>query len=102
MVADEQQSVCQYGSEKARISPAGGQPEARNAAGAAIAFFGADMGMAGIRSAVRPDDVVEALADTQVRMPMELKFSHIGGLAKTASGKALFKQWKEKLNQMQE
>ena len=74
----------------------------RNAAGAAIAFFGADMGMAGIRSAVRPDDVVEALADTQVRMPMELKFSHIGGLAKTASGKALFKQWKEKLNQMQE
>ena len=70
----------------------------RNAMGAAIAFFGAEMGLAGIRSAITPDDVVTALAETQRLMPAELKFSHCSGLAATKSGKELNSQWQERLN----
>ncbi len=69
----------------------------RNAMGAAIAFFGAEMGLAGIRSAIEPDDVVAAMAQTQKLMPTELKFSHCGGLAATKSGKKLNTQWQERL-----
>ncbi|MEA4891418.1 MAG: L-serine ammonia-lyase, iron-sulfur-dependent, subunit alpha [Peptococcaceae bacterium] len=69
----------------------------RNAMGVAMAFFGAEMGLAGIRSAIAPDDVVAALAETQRLMPMELKFSHCGGLAATKSGRELNKQWQERL-----
>ena len=65
----------------------------RNAMGAAVAFFGAELGLSGIRSAILPDDVVDALADTQRRMPPELKFSHRGGLALTRSGAALRERW---------
>lgn len=72
----------------------------RNAMGVAVAFFGAEMGLAGLRSAIDPDDVVTALADTQRRLPMELKFSHIGGLADTPSGKRLREEWEEKLANM--
>ena len=69
----------------------------RNAMGAAVAFFGAEMGMAGIESAIEPDDVVDALFDTQKRMPMELKASYIGGLAGTKSGKEIHSKWNDKL-----
>ena len=69
----------------------------RNAMGASIAFFGAEMGLAGIRSVIEPDDVVAAMAQTQKLMPTELKFSHCGGLATTKSGKELNKQWQERL-----
>ena len=72
----------------------------RNAMGSAMAFFGAEMGLAGIRSAIAPDDVVEALAETQRLMPMELKFSHCGGLATTKSGLELNRQWKERLKNL--
>ncbi len=69
----------------------------RNAMGASIAFFGAEMGLAGIRSAIAPDDVVLALAQTQKLMPTELKFSHCGGLAVTKSGQELNRKWLERL-----
>ena len=72
----------------------------RNAMGAAMAFFGADLALGGIRSAITPDDVVLALADTQARMPMELKFSHKGGLAITPSGRALKARWEERLKKL--
>ena len=72
----------------------------RNAMGSAMAFFGAEMGLAGIRSAIAPDDVVEALAEPQRLMPMELKFSHCGGLATTKSGLELNRQWKERLKNL--
>jgi L-serine dehydratase len=42
----------------------------RNAMGASIAFFGAEMGLAGISSAIAPEDLVAALAETQRLMPM--------------------------------
>ena len=69
----------------------------RNAMGVAVAFVGADLGMAGVRSAVAPDDVVDALADSQRRLPVEIKFGGRGGLAGTASGKAMMETWKSRL-----
>lgn len=65
----------------------------RNAMGVSVAFFGADLGMAGVRSAISPDDVVEALADTQRRLPPEIKFGGTGGLAGTRSGRRMMEQW---------
>lgn len=72
----------------------------RNAMGVSVAFMGAELGMAGIRSAIEPDDVVLALADTQRLMPMELKFSHCGGLASTPSGQAARAQWEKRLKEL--
>ena len=45
----------------------------RNGMGVAVAFMGAEMALAGVRSVVPPDDVVDGFADTQRRMPDELK-----------------------------
>jgi L-serine dehydratase len=72
----------------------------RNGMGAAIALMGAEMALAGIRSAIDPDDVVDALADTQRLLPTELKFSHCAGLAATKSGVALNTKWKSKLKDL--
>lgn len=69
----------------------------RNAMGVAVAFMGAELGLAGVRSAVDPDDVVAALAETQRLIPMELKFSHCGGLATTPSGRSIMEQWQKRL-----
>lgn len=73
----------------------------RNGMGVAVALMGAEMALAGLRSAIAPDDVVEALSETQRLLPTELKFSHCGGLATTKSGLALREQWKQKLQNMQ-
>lgn len=72
----------------------------RNGMGTAVAFMGAEMALAGLRSTVTPDDVVVALADTQRRLPSELKGS-CGGLASTASGERMRQAWCEKLKTMQ-
>jgi len=74
----------------------------RNAMGVAVAFMGAELGLAGICSAVTPDDVVEALADTQRRLPHEIKYGGCGGLACTASGKALSCKWQDRLKEINE
>ena len=74
----------------------------RNAMGVAVAFMGAELGLAGLCSAVAPDDVVEALADTQRRLPQEIKYGGCGGLACTASGKALNCKWRERLKEISE
>ncbi len=73
----------------------------RNAMGVAVAFMGADMGLAGIVSAITPDDVVDALAETQKLIPNELKFSHCGGLATTKSGLALNEHWQQRLKTLE-
>lgn len=72
----------------------------RNAMGAAVALMGAELALAGVRSVIPPDDVVEALADTQKRLPSELKGS-CGGLAATKSGDGLRQVWADKLAGMQ-
>jgi L-serine dehydratase len=72
----------------------------RNGMGTAVAFMGAEMALAGLRSTVTPDDVVAALADTQRRLPCELKGS-CGGLASTQSAERMRQAWLEKLKTMQ-
>lgn len=73
----------------------------RNAMGVAAAFFGAEMALAGITSVITPDDIVVALADTQKRLPSDIKFGGKGGLASTCSGKILTEQWNERIKNMQ-
>ena len=73
----------------------------RNGMGVAVAFMGAEMALAGVRSVVPPDDVVDGFADTQRRMPNELKGACCaGGLAGTAYAKALQQKWSDKLKSL--
>jgi len=70
----------------------------RNGMGVAVAFMGAEMALAGVRSVMPPDDVVDGFADTQRRMPNELKGACcVGGLAGTAFAKVLQQKWSNKL-----
>ncbi len=70
----------------------------RNGMGVAVAFMGAEMALAGVRSAMPPDDVLDGFADTQRRMPDELKGSGAaGGLAGTACAQRLQQRWSDKL-----
>lgn len=55
----------------------------RNAVGVANAFTSADMALAGIRSYIPPDQVIDALVDVEKRLPHELKCATVGGLACT-------------------
>ena len=68
----------------------------RNAVGVANAFISADMAVAGIRSYIPPDEVMDALLDVERRLPPELKSGTVGGLASTCTAKCL----RKKLGQM--
>jgi len=73
----------------------------RNGMGVAVAFMGAEMALAGVRSVVPPDDVVDGFADTQRRIPNELKGACCaGGLASTACAKVLQQKWSDKLKSL--
>lgn len=61
----------------------------RNAMGAAIATVAADMALAGIRSVVPPDEVVEAMYRIGCTMPNTLKETAQGGLAATRTGRLI-------------
>ena len=63
----------------------------RNVIGVANAFISSDLALAGIRSFVPPDEVIDALADAERRLPTELKCSSIGGLASTNTAKQVRK-----------
>lgn len=67
----------------------------RNAVGVANAFISADMAVAGIKSFIPPDEVIDALVDVERRLPPELKCATIGGLACTCTAKCV----REKLAQ---
>ncbi|MDR1765829.1 MAG: L-serine ammonia-lyase, iron-sulfur-dependent, subunit alpha [Lachnospiraceae bacterium] len=71
----------------------------RNAFGASTALMAAEMALAGIRSAVPPDEVVIALRDTQMRLPTELKGACVGGLAAAPCARTYQARWQEKLSQ---
>jgi len=77
--------------------PVGGPVEIpcikRNAIGVVAAFAGADMALAGIESAIPPDEVVAALINVQNLLPFELKGSMLGGLASTPTADRLKDQW---------
>ena len=61
----------------------------RNAAGAMIAMCAADMALAGIRSAVPPDEVICAMREVGDKMDVSLKETGLGGVAGTAFGQAM-------------
>lgn len=64
----------------------------RNAVGVANAFISADMALAGIRSFIPPDEVIDALLDVERRLPTELRSGTVGGLACTCTAKCLRKK----------
>ena len=61
----------------------------RNAAGAMIAMSSADMALAGIRSAVPPDEVIDAMREVGDRMDVSLRETGLGGVAGTPFGQAM-------------
>ena len=61
----------------------------RNAAGAMIAMSSADMALAGIRSAVPPDEVIMAMREVGEKMDVSLKETGIGGIAGTPFGQSV-------------
>ncbi len=69
----------------------------RNAVGVANAFVSADMALAGVKSYIPPDEVVDALIDVQKRMPVELKCTVTGGLACTLTAQCLRRKLEKEL-----
>ena len=61
----------------------------RNAAGAMIAMSSADMALAGVRSAVPPDEVIDAMREVGDRMDVSLRETGLGGVAGTPFGQAM-------------
>lgn len=61
----------------------------RNAAGAMIAMSSADMALAGIRSAVPPDEVILAMREVGDKMDVSLKETGVGGIAGTPFGQKI-------------
>lgn len=58
----------------------------RNATGAALAMVCADMALAGIKSMIPFDEVVEAMFKIGKILPMQLRETALGGLATTPTG----------------
>lgn len=69
----------------------------RNAGGAAVALAAAEMALAGVRSNVPPDEVIQAMYTIGQSLPLALKETAQGGLAATETGR----QWKKQLWQGQ-
>lgn len=58
----------------------------RNVIGAVNAVSAADMALAGIESRVPVDEVIEAMGEVGLRMPVEFRETALGGLATTPTG----------------
>ena len=61
----------------------------RNVIGAMNAIAAADMALAGIESRIPVDEVIEAMGDVGRRLPEEFRETALGGLAATATGRAV-------------
>lgn len=61
----------------------------RNATGAAIAITAADMALAGIKSAIPCDEVIDALHRVGRSLPVTLRETSMGGLATTSTAKKI-------------
>ena len=61
----------------------------RNAIFAVEAITAAEMALAGIRSIIPPDEVIAAMAEIGRLMPVALKETSDGGLARTETGKTI-------------
>ena len=73
----------------------------RNAVGVSNAFAAADMALAGIPSRIPPDEVVDALINVQGLLHPDLRGNLRGGLASTATGRALKDEWYARMKRMQ-
>jgi len=69
----------------------------RNVVGVVNAFAVADMALAGIKSIIPPDEVIDALRNIQTLMPMELRDTTLGGLGSTETARRLKKEWLKKI-----
>lgn len=71
----------------------------RNAFGAAAALAAAELALSGIRSAVPPDEVLDAFAETQRLMPSELRGGCQRGLASGKTAERMREEWRGKNNE---
>lgn len=71
----------------------------RNACLAVMAVAAAEMALAGIRSVIPPDEVIEAMHQIGRMMPVALKETSDGGLAKTQTGRAIAKRLEEEMKE---
>lgn len=84
--------------------PVGGLVEipciVRNGLGAVNALAAADMALAGVRSVIPSDEVVQVMLDVGSKMPEEHRETAKGGLAQTPTGKTIMKnlrqEWKKR------
>ena len=58
----------------------------RNVSGAVVALSAADMALAGVRSRIPPDEVIDAMREVGISMPACLRETGEGGLAATPEG----------------
>lgn len=63
----------------------------RNASGVSLAFTAAELALAGVKSKIPADEVIQTLKKVGAVMPPSLKETAEGGLAATPTGKALQK-----------
>lgn len=68
----------------------------RNALGASQAFISADMALAGLKSVIPPDEVIQALHQVGQQMPQIFKETAEGGLAVTPTAKKITQQFAQK------
>ena len=64
----------------------------RNAMGASLALLTADMALAGIKSAIPADEVIQAMDQVGRKMPTMFKETAEGGLADTPTGRKIAAQ----------
>ncbi len=64
----------------------------RNASQAVNALLSADLALAGMKSPVPPDEVVDAMYRVGKLLPYQLKETALGGIAKTKTGQAIAKE----------
>jgi len=73
----------------------------RNAIASAIAVAAAEMALAGVRSAISPDGVASAMADTAKCMPSCLRCNQEHGLAGTETATGIKAYWAERLSKLE-
>ena len=67
----------------------------RNAMGASVALMGAELALAGVKSAMPADDVVIGFLDIQKRMPEGTRGGCMGGLATAPYAAEMRQKWEE-------
>jgi L-serine dehydratase len=68
----------------------------RNAMGASFALTAADMALAGIKSVIPVDEVIEAMGEVGCALPESLRETAKGGLATTTTGRKLAEKFHSK------